>query len=255
MYSLLKKKVFSTGAIFFLLLAAALLVMNLPCQVSAQAKFKVLIFCKTSGYHHTIIPQAIAEIAKLGAQNGFDVDASEDSVFINDENLKQYKVVIFNNTTGNIFGPAQEAAFERYIRAGGGWLGLHSAADTEYDWKWFDDLLGGAHFKTHPKQQKATVIVEDKKNPATEMLPDKWEIFDELYSFKQSPRGKVTVLASLDEKTYTGGGMGDHPIIWCSKYDGGRVMYNGLGHTREVCTSPLYVKSLLGGILWCAGLK
>lgn len=251
----LKNRIFSTGTIFVLFLITAFLICNLSGQAVGQAKFKVLIFCKTSGYHHGIIPQGIAEIAKLGVQNGFDVDATEDSTVFTDENLKQYKVIIFNNTTGNIFGPAQEAAFEKYIRSGGGWVGIHAATDTEYDWKWFDDLLGGAHFKTHPKQQKATVIVEDKKHPASEMLPDKWEITDELYSFRQSPRAKVKVLASLDENTYTGGGMGDHPIIWYSNFDGGRVFYTGLGHTKEVFTSPLYLKSLLGGILWAAGVK
>jgi type 1 glutamine amidotransferase len=216
------------------------------------AEPKVLVFSKTNGFRHESIPQGIAAIKKLGKSNGFAVDATEDSTKFTDANLKQYQAVIFLNTTGNILNDQQQAAFERYIRAGNGFVGIHSATDTEYDWPWYNKLVG-AYFASHPKNQEAVIRVTDKNHPSTRHLPSEWKRFDEWYNFK-SIYDQTKVLAYLDEKTYEGGKNGDnHPIAWYHDYDGGRAFYTGGGHTNESYEEPLFVQHLLGGIQYALG--
>ena len=160
------------------------------------------------------------------------------------------------STTGDVLDADQQGAFERYIKAGGGYAGVHAASDTEYDWPWYGELVG-AYFTSHPAQQQATIKVEDPAHPSTKDLPDRWSRFDEWYNFRANPRGKVHVLASLDETSYTPGtgAMGaDHPFSWCRDYDGGRSWYTGAGHTQESYTDPLFLGHLLGGIETAAGV-
>ncbi|WP_259070253.1 ThuA domain-containing protein [Mucilaginibacter sp. X4EP1] len=216
------------------------------------AKQKVLIFSKTVGWHHTSIPAGIAAITKLGQENNFDVDTSIDANKFTYENLKRYAAVIFLNTTGDVLNDTQQAAFQKYIEAGGGFVGVHSATDTEYDWPWYGNLVG-AYFKNHPAQQNATFHVVDHDFIATKDLPAEWKRFDELYNFKWiSP--DIHVLITIDEKTYTGGTNGDnHPMSWYHNYDGGRAFYTALGHTDESYVDPLYLKHLLGGIEYAMG--
>ncbi|WP_431200185.1 ThuA domain-containing protein [Mucilaginibacter sp. P25] len=145
-------------------------------------KPRVLVFSKTLGWHHSCIPFGIAAIQKLGNENGFDVDTTTNSANFNDDNLKKYRAVIFNCTTGNVLNAVEQAAFERYIQAGGGFMGVHSAADTEYDWPWYGKLVG-AYFSSHPNNsniRKATIDVTDKSQPATANLPTRWERTDEM---------------------------------------------------------------------------
>ena len=215
---------------------------------------RVLVFSKTAGFRHGSIPAGIAAIKKLGQQNGFAVEATEDAAQFTDTNLARFGAVIFLNTTGDVLDENQQAAFERFIQGGGGFLGIHAAADTEYDWPWYGRLVG-AYFKTHPAIQDATVIVADRVHPSTKHLPMRWQRRDEWYEFRANPRGKVHVLATLDERTYEGGGMGsDHPIAWCHDFDGGRALYTAGGHTNESYAEPAFLQHLLGGILWTAGV-
>jgi cytochrome c len=217
-------------------------------------QFKTLIFSKTSGFRHTSIPNGISAIQQLGLQNNFEVDATENAADFSDANLSQYKVVIFLLTTGDVLNDEQQGAFERFIKAGGGFAGIHSASDTEYEWPWYEELVG-AYFKNHPAVQTATIIVADQSHPSTDSLPQRWSRTDEWYNFRINPRGKVHVLATLDESTYSGGENGfDHPIAWCQKYDGGRAWYTALGHTEESYSEPLFLKHILGGILFSAGV-
>jgi type 1 glutamine amidotransferase len=208
---------------------------------------KILIFSKTNGYRHGSIPVGIAAIKKLGAENGFDVDATEDSTWFNTNTLKQYAALVFLSPTGTVFGPAEEKALHEYIHNGGGYMGIHAATDCEYKWAWYGQLAG-AYFKSHPKQQQAKVLVVNKNHPATKSLPDSWERFDEWYNFKDiSP--KVTVLMKLDETSYTGGENGDnHPVSWYQEFEGGRAFYTALGHTDESYADPKYLNHILGGI-------
>jgi cytochrome c len=213
---------------------------------------KVLVFSKTNGFRHSSIPNGKEAIQKLGKENGFDVDATEDSLVFTEDNLKKYAAVVFLNTTGNILGVKEEAAFERYIQAGGGFAGIHSATDTEYDWIWYAKLVG-ANFESHPKQQNAKLNVVDKNHASTKHLPDVWERFDEWYNFKNVNKD-VHVLVKIDEKSYEGGKMGDdHPMAWYHDYDGGRSFYTEFGHTEESYKDSTYLKHILGGIQYAMG--
>ena len=216
--------------------------------------FAVLVFSKTAGYRHESIPAGIEAIRALGEQHRFAVDASEDAALFNDEGLAKYRVVVFLNTTGHVLDADQQAAFERFIRGGSGFVGIHSASDTEYDWPWYGRLVG-AYFKRHPKIQPAALHVVDPTHESTRALPKVWTRTDEWYDFRDDPSGRVSVLLRLDETTYSGGGMGaSHPAAWCHSYDGGRAWYTALGHTKESYAESLFLSHLLGGIQWAAGV-
>lgn len=234
---------------------ALLLLISVP--LIAQTDTRVLVFSKTKGWKHSCIPFSIKAIQDLGAKNGFAVDTTKNSDVFTDENLKKYNAVIFNNTTGDVLNNEQQAAFERYIQAGGGYVGIHSAADTEYGWPWYGELAG-AYFGSHPNNsnvRKASVDVTDKQHISTQHLPDRWERTDEWYSFKYIYHG-IKPLAYLDENTYTGGTNGaNHPISWYHEYDGGRAFYTGNGHTDESYSEPMFLGHLLGGIKYAIGDK
>jgi type 1 glutamine amidotransferase len=231
-----------------------------PDQASADGaaadSYDVLVFSRTAGYRHGSIPAGIAAVQRLGADNGFTVTTTEDPATFTDAGLADYEVVLWLSTTGDVLDGDQQAAFERYIQAGGGYVGVHAASDTEYAWPWYGGLVG-AYFNGHPAQQTATVKVAGGSNPATEGLPRRWERFDEWYNFRNYTDGSVRVLARLDESTYNAGStaMGDeHPIAWCHPYDGGRAFYTGMGHTNASYTEPEFLSHLLGGIEQVAGV-
>lgn len=236
-------------ALFCLALAAGSL------RAEDKPRFNVLVFSKTAAFRHGAIPDALKTIRELGQTHRFAVEDTEDAGQFTSQYLKKFRVVVFNNTTGDVLNSEQQAAFEKFIRKGGNFVGIHAATDCEYDWPWYAGLVG-AQFKTHPAGQTATVVVEDRTHPSTRMLPEKWTIFDEWYDFRVSPRPNVTVLANLDESSYRNGTMGaDHPIIWCQQYDGGRSWYTGLGHANKNYSDPLFRAHLLGGLLWAAGVE
>lgn len=215
---------------------------------------RVLVFTKTAGYYHTSIPAGLAAIQKLGEEAGFAVDTSSTADPFTHEGLSPYQAIIFLNTTEEVLNSEQEQAFERYIKAGGGFVGIHAAADTEYDWPWFGKLLG-ARFANHPEIQDATILVTDKNHPASSPLPERWQRRDEWYNFKEiAPT--IQVLAWLDESTYSGGTHGkEHPFAWYQPVDGGRVFYTAGGHTEESYQEPLFLQHLLGGIRYAMGLE
>ena len=216
--------------------------------------FSILVFSKTAGFRHDSIPPGIAAVRQLGASRGFSVDATEDATAFSDDSLAKYKAVIFLSTTGDVLNSAQEGAFERYIRRGGGFVGVHSATDTEYDWAFYGALVG-AYFSGHPDIQNATIQIEDTGHPVSAVLPRPWMRRDEWYNFRQNPRGRVNVLATLDERTYAGGSMApDHPIMWSHTYEGGRSFYTALGHTQESFSETAFSEHLGRAILWAAGL-
>jgi type 1 glutamine amidotransferase len=221
---------------------------------SADPRFTVLVFSKTTGFRHDSIPQGIAAIEALGAEHGFAVDRTEDATRFSDAVLARYKVVVFLSTTGDVLETGEKAAFERYIRSGGGFVGIHSASDTEYGWPWYGRLVG-TWFASHPQIQRATVQIANPDHPSMKGLPALWERTDEWYNFRNNPRGAMQVLATLDEATYSGGAMGaDHPIVWCQEIDGGRSWYTAMGHTKESYAEPRFRLHLLGGIESAAGI-
>ena len=232
---------------------SGLLSLILFISMSALAQNRVLVFSKTAGFRHSSIEVAKTAIQKLGSQNGFSVDTTEDAKAFTETNLKKYSAVVFLSSTGDVLNDYQQAAFERYIQAGGGYMGIHAATDCEYHWPWYGKL-SGAYFKSHPSQQKANLIVHDKSHISTAHLPAIWERFDEWYNFKKAPGAEVNVLISIDEKSYEGGSNGDsHPMAWYHEFDGGRAFYTELGHTDESFAEPLYLKHILGGIKYAIG--
>ena len=223
-----------------------------PAPAEAAPVTKVLVFSKTAGFRHSSIPNGIAAIQQLGAQNGFTVTATEDAAQFTTANLAQFQAVVFLSTTGDVLNATQQSAFQSYIASGKGYVGVHAAADTEYSWPFYGNLVG-AWFSSHPAIQQATIRVEDRSNGMTSHLPADWSRSDEWYNYRTNPRANVRVLMRLDETTYSGGSMGDHPISWCQQYGGGRSFYTGLGHTEASYTESNFTRMLLGAIQWAGG--
>ncbi|PCJ96563.1 MAG: Crp/Fnr family transcriptional regulator [Flavobacteriaceae bacterium] len=219
-----------------------------------EGKPTVLVFSKTMGFKHSAIPNGIAAIQKLGEENNFAVDTTTNAETFSEENLGKYASVIFLNTTGNVLDYKQEAAFERYIQSGGGYVGVHAAADTEYSWGWYGKLAGG-WFKSHPRgTPEADFIVKDNSFAATSFLTDSiWHRSDEMYNYKNL-NPDVNVVLTVDESTYEGGENGaHHPMSWYHNFDGGRAFYTALGHTEESYVEENYLKHLMGGIQYAMG--
>ncbi|MGW1490229.1 ThuA domain-containing protein [Streptomyces sp. NPDC002402] len=223
---------------------------NTPVDRTAK---RVLVFSKTAGFRHDSIPTGIAALKELGESSNITVDATEEAAQFTTSNLARYDAVVFLSTTGDVLGTDQQKAFENYVAAGGGYMGVHAAADTEYDWAFYGGLVG-AYFQSHPQIQPATVRVEDHTHPSTSHLDDAWERTDEWYNYRTNPRAQARILATLDETTYQGGTMkGDHPIAWCQTYEGGRAFYTGGGHTKESYAEPAFRQHLLGGLRYATG--
>jgi type 1 glutamine amidotransferase len=235
--------------------AAALLSAGVVMTPAAQAQapYQVLVFSKTAGFRHDSIPAGIQAIRDLGSANGFTVTATENAAAFTPTELAKYAAVVFLSTTGDVLDGAQQSAFESYVNSGGGFVGVHAAADTEYDWPFYGQVVG-AYFSSHPNIQQVDVKVEDRAHAATAHLGPVWTRTDELYNYRANPRPNVKVLATLDESGYSGGTMGaDHPISWCRAVSSGRSFYTGLGHTIESYADPAFRAHLLGGVKFAAG--
>lgn len=228
----------------------------LSAALFAQTQPRVLVFSKTAGFRHTSITVGKAALQKMGTEKGFAVDTTEDATAFTETNLKRYQCIIWLSTTGNVLNPMQQNAFERYIQAGGGYLGIHAASDTEYDWPWYGKLVGG-WFNGHPSQpsnvQQGTFHIVDTKHELTNFLPEPWIRKDEFYAYKQI-NPNIKVLITIDEKSYAGGTMGDyHPMSWYHEYDGGRAFYTNMGHTDETFSEPLVLQHYWAGLQWAMG--
>ncbi|MBV6440678.1 MAG: hypothetical protein EPGJADBJ_02350 [Saprospiraceae bacterium] len=240
---------------------------------------RVLIFSKTSGYRHQSIEAGKEALTQLCYENGVLADTTENSAFFNEENLKRYAAVVFLNTNGEVLDPRQEADFERYIQAGGGFMGVHSASATEYTWRWYGGLLG-AYFKDHPAIQEVSLNVENCSDPSTRHLDcQPWRWKEEIYNFRNY-EPDLEILLTVDENIYQGGSMPvsdcglriadathnpkseirnpkspipNHPLAWRHEYDGGRAFYTALGHIPESYSDPAFRQHLLGGLLYAIG--
>lgn len=214
---------------------------------------RVLVFSKTAGFRHGSIAAGVAAMAELGVEHGFRTTHTEDAAIFTDEGLARFDVIVFLNTTGDILNDDQQEAMQRFVRAGNGFFGIHSATDTEYDWAWYTGLVG-AQFRRHPAVQPAEIDVIDREHPSTAHLPARWPRTDEWYDFRARPPATVRILMNLDESTYNGGQMGDpHPIAWCRAYDGGRAIYTAGGHTNQSFAEPDFRAHLAGAVRWAAG--
>jgi type 1 glutamine amidotransferase len=237
-------------AVALLVLALAPLAAAGSCPLEGKPVPSVLVFSKTAGFRHESIAAGKAAIVELGEQwSSWKTDTTEDAGRFTDESLKRYDAVVFLNTTGDVLNEAQQAAFERYIRGGGGFAGIHSAADTEYDWPFYGRLVG-AYFANHPAIQPATFSVRETWHPSTHPLPARFELRDEIYNFRPfAPGLQLQELLAVDESTYDGGTHGEHHLVaWYQLIDGGRAFYTALGHTPEIYSDSLFRTHLRGGI-------
>ncbi|MGQ7845589.1 ThuA domain-containing protein [Granulosicoccus sp. 3-233] len=228
---------------------------ELIAGTSPTGSARVLLFSETRGYRHESIEAALQALEELSASSDILTVRAEDSAEVFTEgNLAGFDAVIWVLTSGDVLDADEQEAFENYIRSGGGYAGIHAASDTEYEWPWYGSLVG-AYFERHPEIQTATQDVEDGSHPSTTHLGSRWTRTDEWYDYRANPRAQVTVLLSLDEDSYTGGGMGgDHPSAWYHAYDGGRSWYTGGGHTESSYAEPEFRAHLLGGLRYAAGL-
>ncbi len=231
-------------------------------SATAQSKqFKALLVTTTNGWHHESLHSGVLAIQQLGVKNFFDVVLFEDPTSFTDKNLEQYKVVIFLNTTGNIFDSLQQKVLERFIQSGKGFVGIHSASDTEYGWDWYTKLVGRM-FEIHPVIQTARVNVVDPNFPGTQGFIGNKIWTDEWYEFGPEKVSDLKYLLTVDESTYNpkadwgkkkGNGMGNfHPVAWYHNYDGGRSFYTALGHLPSIYSDPVFMNHLFAGIYWAA---
>ena len=232
------------------ILLSSLAVLASGATQSATEAERILIFSRTAGYRHDSIPTAVTTLRKLAAQEGFAADHSEDAGDINPANLARYRIVVFASTTGDILDDAQQQALQEFMHHGGGFVGVHAAADTEYDWAWYGELVG-TYFRSHPPGLHSTLVQPERGGkPAGKP----WPIRDELYNYRSNPRGQVRVAATIDERTYEGGTMAaDHPITWCHAFDGGRSWYTALGHDPAVYDDTNFLAQLRRGLRYAAG--
>jgi glucose/arabinose dehydrogenase len=232
------------------------LALALACGISGTAMAeKILVFSETAGFRHGSIETGQARLQSIAGNNGWEIDLTEDSSNFNSANLAQYDVVVWLSTTGDVLTDTEQTAFESYIESGGGYVGIHAASDTEYDWPWYGDLVG-AYFLGHPAIQDATLIVEDNTHASTDHLGATWDHNDEWYNFQSNPRTNVNVVMSLDETSYApgDGAMGDHPISWYHSVGNGRAFYTGLGHTDAAFASTDFIQHIEGALSWAGNM-
>jgi type 1 glutamine amidotransferase len=203
------------------------------------ADFRLLVLTAHRGYAHRSIPAATLALHDLGARNGFAVKVTDDPRVLTGSRMSDFAVLVVLQTTGDFLDSAQQVALQRYVRAGGGVVGVHAALDAESGWPWYHQLLG-AEFAGHPRIQQAR------------LLPGSWERIDEWYNYAAPPKAD-SVLLSVDERSYRGGRMGaSHPVTWIRAFDGGRVWYTAMGHTTCSYAEPAFLAHLLEGIRWAA---
>lgn len=236
--------------------------------IADPPQFRVLMITKTNGWHHESIADAVPAIRGLALKHQFELVWEEniDRMFTG-KILEDFDVIMFVLTTGDILNPQQQVLLEKFIQSGKGFVGVHSASDTEHQWPWYTRLVGRM-FHIHPVIQTAELSVVDRTFPGVERMPDKFWFTDEYYEFGEEQIDGLNYILSVDERSYdpvanweekSGKGMGEfHPLAWSHEYDGGRSFYTALGHLPAVYTDTLFLEHLYGGIYWAAtgkGLK
>ena len=216
---------------------------------SNNNSYSVLVITETKGWVHDSIESGLKLIQNIGNKNNFNVYHSDNSSVITYKNLKEIKTIIFLNTTEEILTDVEQKVMESFIKSGKGFVGVHAAADTEYNWQWYGKLVG-AYYRNHPEVMNGKILTINHK--ITNHLDSEWEIEDEWYNFDYV-NYDINILLHLDEDSYIGGEHPDyHPITWYHEYDGGRSFYTGLGHTKEVYDDERFIKLLEKGILYAS---
>lgn len=220
-------------------------------QTTKNENPNILVFSKTNGWRHTSIPAGIKALEKMGVKNHWKIEFTEDSLVFDDAQLNKYHLIVFLNTTGNILNITGKKAFEKYITDGGNFVGIHAASDTEFEWPFYEKMIG-AQFKSHPKQQTATLNVHHNTNhPSIKHYNATFEKYDEWYNFKKPVNTSVTVLIDIDESSYEGERMGGfHPISWYQNFEGGRIFYTAMGHDEATYVNKDFLTHVQEGIKW-----
>jgi len=215
------------------------------------ASVRVLMITATAGFRHDSIPAARQVMASLSASTGeFTLVVTEDLSTISASSLTAYDVIVFALTSGELgFSDAQKTAIAEFVANGRGFIGIHSASDTLYDWPDYGRLVG-AYFKEHPWTQQGTVVVENQAHPSTQGLGERFTLLEEFYTFRDNPRARVQVLLRLDPTSV--GSAGDYPLAWVQSVGAGRAYYNALGHFSETWTDQRFQRQLIGAIRWTA---
>ena len=217
-----------------------------------QPQPDVLIYAKTKAFRHECIEQGSVALQSYFSNHGIVSTFTEDSSVFTKDGLEDFDVVMFFQTTGNVLDSAQQIAFQNFIKSGKGFVGVHAASDTEYDWPWYGQLVG-AYFANHPNVQEHVIEKVDTAHLSCKHLPSRWKRVDECYNFKSIPTN-VIVLLTADESTYQGGQHGDyHPMAWYHTFDGGRSFYTALGHTVENYRDTLFLEHVRQGVIWASG--
>lgn len=243
------------------ILGVAILIQCIGFAAVAQKQFKALLVTTTRGWHHESVHAGVLALQQLGAKNFFDVELMQDPNFITDKALESFQVIIFLNTTGDILTDEQQKSMERFIQSGKGFVGIHSASDTEYDWAWYTKLVGRM-FHIHPTIQTAKVNILDASFPGVQGYANGKLWTDEWYEFGPEKVSDLHYVLAIDESSYNpktdwgtkkGVGMGKlHPVAWYHDYDGGRSFYTAMGHVPAVFSDPFYLNHLYAGIFWAA---
>jgi len=214
----------------------------------------VLVLTATEGYvHKEAIPAGKELLIRLGKENGFNVLHARQSAALESVDFSSLDAMVFLCTTLDIFNSQQEALVKNYIQNGGGYVGIHAAADTEYDWPWYGQLVG-AYFESHPEgTPRATLTTLETDTQFTNHLPASWSIDDEWYNYTFQNEALIPLL-NLEESSYVGGTNGNtHPITWYHDFDGGRSFYIGLGHKRTTYEDPRFIQLLQKGLVYAMG--
>jgi type 1 glutamine amidotransferase len=223
-------------------------------KAKVRSEKRILLFTKTApgSYRHESIGPGKLAVMKNCQEIGIQVDTCENSDWFTDPVLKKYSALVFLSTNQDVFNSEQEAALQRYIRAGGGFAGIHAASGVERDWPWFGKMLGGV-FSWHTPQQNAVIDITDPKHPSTEGLPSRWPRYDEWYFFRDLNPG-IKVVATLDSITYKSDRHpANYPFAWYQEFEGGRSWYTAGGHNSSDFADPLFLKHILGGINYAIG--
>jgi type 1 glutamine amidotransferase/PKD repeat protein len=214
-------------------------------------QYKVLVYTSDNS---AATNAGVSALKKIGNDARFTVEVTSDPSKFDEPHLKQFRAVVFLNTSQAELDATEQAAFEAYFHDGGGFVGVHSAIETQPSWQFLTDIIG-TRSTGKSGTVNATVKVADRVHPASAGLPERWSVRDAFYNFADNVRGVEHVLATVDESTYTGGTMGtDHPVMWCKDYKGGRSFYTGLGETPAQFNDAAFQGNLAGAIQWAAGL-
>lgn len=251
---------------------SSIVVFFFTVQLFSQAQFEVLLVTKTAGWHHESIVHGVLAMEELAARNNFIMRRHQDGKKMTNKSLENYDVVIFLNTTMDILDDNEQIAFEKFIQSGKGFVGIHAASDTEYDWEWYNKLVGRMFF-IHPAQQTAKLSIIDHNFPGLEHFSDTLLFTDEWYEFGEEKVDNLSYLITIDENSYdinqtwkdrdidkngnpidrVAKGMDKfHPISWYHNFDGGRSFYTALGHIPGVFRDQYFLDHVFGGIYWAA---